>query len=475
MDVFDVSLPLLTRRDQDATRNLIDFLVSTDRIYSFAATGDSAGLIVVFPGGPRTYTKPHALLSDLLAHTEFGLRIIGGRGEPILPAPGSGPSNLIGGLILNHAHEFPRIDHMYRGWALVDVAGRLTPAKEAAGVQLTSTPPDPKYASDDFEHLHNLFSGVYCTHAARARLLVHTILMAARAALNDFPILVLDGPKKGVGKTRTALAIATLYGCADNVLTYTANEDKLEFSLGDFTCRSGPTVIVFDNVRGKRGRGSSHQIRGQVISACVNSPRVLVAGKYKSLAPLQHPCLVFTMNRAEIEHDLHDKCTAVRLHGAGEFAYMEPCPLLYAREFREAILDEVHALLAGLPLSLPKKPVTRFGHYEYLAGEVARKLDLDLDLRASAATLDSLAVELSNLLDDYRSEHDDWPTIIEATRMLRTRRNMVELNEVLDRAKRGTVRAEAEALAEFVATSLDGRGFRIDGKGPIRRICTDGK
>ena len=446
-------MPLLDK-DPEQLDALIEHLNASQGIYAL-----DDGKVGLFVNGRLEIPRgASSLFQGILAHPNVQLRFLGPRGRVL---PNTNEMTILGQMIRGLTPRLRLVRRIFHDWATVVDGGRLCAAGDegydsrTGTLWLGRTLTDPGAVDDSFPHLKRWFSGVWCSESDRTRLLVHAVMIATRSVMSDFPFLVLDGPKKGVGKTRAATAISSFYtGGKHNILTFSAREDKLEFSLGDFAGIPGPNVLVFDNVRGKRGSG--HQVRGQIISACANCDHVLVAAKHQGNQPLFSPCLIFTMNRSEVEHDLWDKCVVVRLDGNGQFAYMDPCPREYGLKHRIALMSELHTVLARANYRLPSPPQTRMGDYEGWAQGVAEVLGLELNLDVSTARVDGTEIELRNLLEDIE-EH----TLAEVTKAIRTRRTLIELNEVLDRAKRATIAGEAKALEAYISLNLADRGLEV--------------
>lgn len=447
-------LPVLDKREEELDA-LIEHLNQSQGVYAL-----DDGTVGLFVNGRLDVPRgAAALMQGILAHPNIALRFLNHRQQRALP--NNTEMTILGQIVRGCAPRLRLVKQMFHDWAMLVDGGQLCAGGQegydsrTGTLWLGNTPVDRDSVDTEYPHLKRWFSGVFCSDGDRSRLLVHAIMVAARSVMTDFPFLILDGPKKGVGKTRVATAVSSLYtGGKHNLLTFSAREDKLEFSLGDFAGIPGPNVLVFDNVRGKRGSG--HQVRGQIISACANCDRVLVAAKHKSAQPLFSPCLVFTMNQSEVEHDLWDKCVVVRLQGNGQFAYMNPCPREYAEQHRLALMSEIHTVLARADYLLPEQPQTRMGLYEGWAQGVARELGLELNLDVSTARIDGTEIELRNLLEDIEET-----TLAEVTKAVRTRRTLIELNEVLDRAKRATITGEAKALEAYIGLNLADRGLEV--------------
>jgi hypothetical protein len=288
-----------------------------------------------------------------------------------------------------------------------------SPAYDLSGVKLKQVPPgyyaarkwrvtgqfNPMPVDPAYPHLVTLFSGMTFVHPTdRGNLTGWTVAAVARTAIREFPILILNGTSKGVGKTTVAQAISTLiYGQERAPISFTNNEEEFEKRIGDFADIPGPNIMVCDNIRAKRRQ--TGEVRSQALSTAattgVASGRVL----YRGMRPVHYIIPIFTMNEASVEHDLHDKALHISLtRPAGlhekDAPYFDPYPLKYVQVHRHELLAEIANLLESLTLDASFTPVGRMKGFEQIATLACQTLGLPYDFSPHVESLDATLIEL---------------------------------------------------------------------------------
>lgn len=335
----------------------------------------------------------------------------------------------------------------------------------AGGVSASQV--DPAYP-----HLHKLFSGLqFVDPVYHANLLGYTVAMFARTALQEFPLLLLDSRYKSCGKSKVGSALGRLLSSWESPpfqVTFTGAEDEVEKKFKPISGTPGPSFILFDNVRAKRGRGGDmpHDIRSQFLAQIATSktcyPRVMNEG---CGVQLFDPVAVLTMNRAHVEHDLHDRTVRLILTRPTRTAHFKlvPHPEEYVVENRPALLSEVHAILSSLVLA-PIAGATfnsRFYRFEQIAVGAARALGLDACYGGDRVdTCDSLLRELyTAVTEDFT---DRAPDVVSLASTLNAGPSYTEF-----RSWFAALRVPVKAYPKHVRELLDevaGQPFRIDGR-----------
>jgi hypothetical protein len=265
-------------------------------------------------------------------------------------------------------------------------------------------PVDPTYP-----HLRKLYSGLtFLGPTDWGNLTGWTVAAIARTAIREFPILILNGTSKSVGKTTVAQAISALiYGQERPSISFTANEEEFEKRIGDFADVPGPNIMVCDNVRAKRRQ--TGEVRSQTLSAAattgVASGRVL----YKGMRPVHFIIPIFTMNEASVEHDLHDKTLHVSLTRPanireGDYPYFDPQPTRYVELHRQELLAEAADLLESLELTDDFVPVGRMKRFEQIATLACQKLGLECGFSPHVGTLDATLIELTKAIEAFEKQ-----------------------------------------------------------------------
>ncbi len=321
---------------------------------------------------------------------------------------------------------------------------------------------DPAYP-----HLRALLSGLtFATNLDRGNVLGWLAAAYARTAIREFPILILDGTHKSVGKTTLSQTLSiVLTGQETATVTYTHSEEELEKRIGDKAELPGPNLLIFDNVRA--GRKQAASIHSQLLSSAATTGVATGRVLFKGMRPVHFMIPVFTMNSAQVEHDLHDKVLRILLTrpvGAVGELHFSPFPLDYAREHRDEICAELRAILAGVDFTFTAPFVTRMHRFETIAGQAAAALGETFDLRTVLAA-DGLyneliaaheacggpAVALRDMVDAAATHPDTFP----------------EINSLFLQRRAVAVQQRVEVLQALMlhySAMHPGQGFSIDGK-----------
>lgn len=369
----------------------------------------------------------------------------------------------------------PRVEGAVRLPAMIRSGARLVVAVPGVGPDrrvylggaTRAATVDPTYP-----HLRRLFSALEWRHPTyRANLYGLLCAMVARSTMSEFPLTVLDGTSRKVGKTAVAGALHhILQGAPMSPLTHTGDEESLEKRIAGRCGEPGPVCLVFDNVRPKRGQTGS--IRSQFFAVATTCAVPSLRGPYKKKPlPLNYPILILTMNDASVETDLHDRIVRVVLGGEpGRF--LDPHPTEYAESYRPEILAEIQAILSGIDLAAPFKCQTRMPLFERIAVQSAAALGLTACFDPDAIdTPDVAAKELLALVRDLQEESERAPTWAQLAEHLRVAGNLVELRSVLQRSQASTTRAQGRVLRAFVSDLLK-RDIHVDGQ-PLGLVVSE--
>lgn len=485
-----ITRPQLERRSAEALERLRRGLAAQGRVFAQA----DAVLVLTHGGHIRQFAaaaNPHAL--GVLLHHQGILSLIDGRPRDArrrqnAPGQGGGPVAMrsgdyvnLGATVLNLG-GLPAVQSIVQAPAAIEVGGALTwaapgyhPASRTLVLAGAPLPPAQPWAGAldvvarrRAPHLFDLFScAPFLTCRDHCNLLVWTVLLFARPALDHFPFLILNSNRKSTGKTTVMRAVAHLLRGDDAPapVNFAASEDKMDFAIADFAGRPGPTLICVDNVRAKRGQ--AHLIRSQKISSAQGMHVIGASPKCQSTQPVFDPVFVFTMNSARLEHDLADKFLTVSLHTPNNAPhYFTPVhPLDWARAHRSEIIAEIRPLLEGRRLDTPlgDKLGSRFGRWESLAHAVAADLGLEVDFGAATTSLSNIALVEFNEL--YEHLKDAGPVTVRAlVDATLTRPELLELNAALSQSGALSDARRAAALIDWLHAYILGSDFVLDGR-----------
>jgi hypothetical protein len=285
----------------------------------------------------------------------------------------------------------------------------------------------------------------------------------ARPSCPYFPFLVVDGITRKVGKSTLVDSLCYLLtGQIKAPFTLSGGEQELEKRIAGSCGSAGPNVIYVDNVRPLRGQ--TRAIRSQLLAQAATSPTVSVRPVYgKRPEVLDYPILIFTMNGAAVEHDLHDRVVRVVL--AGESGrYFKPHPLEYVKEHRQELLAEIMRALISAQIDTSYAN-SRFGQFEWIARAAAGTLGFAPDYDPDVAdTTDSTVQELRVLVDDMVKDAGGQPVALsKVANMVFFNTALQELAAALSIGPTPTDRSRTEALRRFVE-KLTGRKLFSEGR-----------
>lgn len=332
--------------------------------------------------------------------------------------------------------------------------------------------PDPAYP-----HLHELLSGLcFAKPFHRANLLGSLLAAFCRPAIAEFPLLLLEADAKSCGKTSTARAMSwILTGHKPVSVTFSGAEDTMESKLGHLAGQPGPSYILVDNIRPKRG--ASTTIRSQFLSSATSDHLVGVRALYKGTVPIFDPVIVLTLNHSRVESDLADKVVRFPLRRPGELSHRPilPYPPKYAAEHRLALIAEAVRAISRIDLAAaPLTHHTRFYDFEDIALLAARELGLEANFDPSLCiTADAAVVDLGNLVGDrslYPSRSAPAEELVEKTEGT-DGHNLTELRETLRTFPHASAKARAVALCEDLERHFPHREVEVAGE-PGRIVLT---
>lgn len=314
-------------------------------------------------------------------------------------------------------------------------------------------------ADPAYPHLNTWLTGL-CLRSPNSAHFLRGWAAAAlcRAFLRDFPVLLIDAPKKSCGKTRLAQALSVLLcGQETASLQYTGDEGEMERRIATIPDRAGPNLIVIDNIRPKQGQIRS--VRSQLLSSAATSHCVYGRRMHHGPHPLFSPLFVATMNAGQVEPDLADKTWRVCLTRPAGTAHrrLEPDPLAYAHAHRLALLSELVDLLTSLPLARADAFHTRFYGAETILRTVAAALD-PTGFDHHVETPDAAVRQLYHVLRDNGGTLPVQALLDLIEREAARVRDLAELVGGLERTSRGRVGAFVDLLTDFYI----GQDFLVD-------------
>lgn len=456
-----------------ATDQFIDRLAATGHLFKY---DDHEVVVALSPDLDQLWVLTSwAALGDYLLSSKM-VRIIGQNGDSL----GINPVNcsLLGKIVGYNNSRLPRMSQLLRSpayrltssGALEDRAAGYDPISGTVVVP-SSDPLDVVGEEVDptYPHLNTIFSGLLFTDTVyKANLIGLLCAMAARSAIREFPLILIDSRQKSSGKTAVASAMrhVIMGGAEEGSITYSGTEQEFEVRLGAFAGKPGPIVIHVDNVRAKQGGIS--RIRSQVLAASVHSHVVRCRQLYKGPTPLADPVVLITMNGARVEGDLADKSVVIALvrpPGPDNHRALTPHPLDYAREHRLGILAEIRSILSKVNLNEKANYSTRFYQFEGVVLQAAKLVGLEASFDpARVRSTDVCLDELLHLIQDEKlMEADSTVSIQKVCNTIQASPGIRELNEVLSSSSRA-VSGRVQVLTDYLQDNVDGHTFRWCGK-----------